>query len=103
MHAAVFTALPKVRTRWFKEGPDAEAQEFRLADLEVRLRTMQAGAESDYLSGVSASRTAMSHSRFIGYPVFQPLGTVFSLATASVRRETQPGGVGPERGCIGSC
>ena len=54
-------------------------QEFRLADLEVRLRTMQAGAESDYLSGVLANRTAMSHSRFIGYPVFQALGTVSFL------------------------
>jgi hypothetical protein len=40
-----------------KEGPDAEVQEFRLADLEVRLRTMQAGAERDYFAGVLANRT----------------------------------------------
>lgn len=62
-----------------KEGPDAEVQEFRLADLELRLRTMQAGAESDYLSGVLANGTAMSHSRFIGYPAFQALRTVSFL------------------------
>jgi hypothetical protein len=36
------------------EGPDAEVKEFRLADLEVRLRTMQAGAERDYFAGVLA-------------------------------------------------
>jgi hypothetical protein len=72
-------------------------QEFRLADLEVRLGTMKAGAESDYLSGVLANSAAMSHSRFIGYPVFQALGTV-SFLRDGVRRETQPGGVGPERG-----
>ncbi|HWO35508.1 MAG TPA: hypothetical protein VNO32_42485 [Candidatus Acidoferrum sp.] len=40
-----------------KEGPDAEVQEFRLADLEVRLRTMQAGAERAYFAGVLANRT----------------------------------------------
>jgi hypothetical protein len=36
------------------EGPDAEVKEFRLADLEVRLRTMQAGAERGYFAGVLA-------------------------------------------------
>jgi hypothetical protein len=46
-----------------KKGPDAEVQEFRLADLDVRLRTMQAGAERDYFAGVLANRRAMSHSR----------------------------------------
>ncbi|HXP39813.1 MAG TPA: hypothetical protein VN833_06055 [Candidatus Acidoferrales bacterium] len=40
-----------------KEGPGAEVLEFRLAHLEVRRRTMQAGAESDYLSRVLANRT----------------------------------------------
>lgn len=82
-----------------KEGPDAEVQESRLADLELRLRTIEAGAESDYLSGVLANGTAMSHSRFIGYPAFQAKEPFLSFAMASVRRETQPGGVGAERGC----
>jgi len=51
-----------------KEGPDAEVQEFRLADLEVRLRTIKRGRKRLSL-----------RSRFIGYPVFQALGTVSFL------------------------
>lgn len=39
------------------DGPDAELKEFRLAELEVTLRTMQPGPERDYFEGVLANRT----------------------------------------------
>ena len=74
-----------------KEGPGAEVLEFRLAHLEVRRRTMQAGAESDYLSRVLANRTATSHRRFMGCPVFLALEPFLSFAMESARRETQTG------------
>jgi hypothetical protein len=46
-----------------KEGPDAEVQEFRLADLEVRLRTMQAGLNATISPECWRIERAMSHSR----------------------------------------
>lgn len=41
-------------------GPDAEVKEFRLDDLETRLRSMQPGVERDYFAGVFANRTGRS-------------------------------------------
>jgi predicted aspartyl protease len=38
-------------------GPDAEVKEFRLADLELRLKKMPPGPERDYFAGVLANRT----------------------------------------------
>jgi hypothetical protein len=45
------------------EGPDAEVKEFRLADLEVRLRTMQAGLNATISPECWRIERAMSHSR----------------------------------------
>jgi hypothetical protein len=39
------------------EGPDAEVKEFRLDELEARLRTMPPGSERDYFAGVLTNRT----------------------------------------------
>jgi hypothetical protein len=83
-----------------KEGPDAEVQAFRLADVEVHLRTIKRGPNATILFGVLANRAAMSHSRFIATPCFRLWEPFLCFAMASVRREKQPGGVGPERGCI---
>jgi hypothetical protein len=38
------------------DGPDSELRDFRLQELEARLRTMPAGTERDYFSGVLANR-----------------------------------------------
>ena len=40
-----------------ENGPDLELKEFRLDELEARLRTMQPGPERDYFAGVLANRT----------------------------------------------
>jgi predicted aspartyl protease len=40
-----------------ENGPDLELKEFRLDELEARLRTMEPGPERDYFAGVLANRT----------------------------------------------
>ncbi|HXC47576.1 MAG TPA: hypothetical protein VNU20_04735, partial [Candidatus Sulfotelmatobacter sp.] len=40
-----------------ENGPDIELKEFRLDELEARLRTMEPGPERDYFAGVLANRT----------------------------------------------
>lgn len=40
-----------------EEGPDREWKEFRMEELEARLRTMAPGTERDYFSGLVANRT----------------------------------------------
>lgn len=41
-----------------EEGPDQEWKEFRMEELEARLRTMAPGTERDYFSGLVANRTS---------------------------------------------
>ena len=74
-----------------KEGPGAEVLEFRLAHLEVRRRTMQAGAESDYLSRVLANRTRCRTVDSWAAPCFRLWEPFLSFAMESARRETQTG------------
>jgi predicted aspartyl protease len=45
-----------VKTAVSTDGPDAEVKEFRLDDLEARLRSMQRGPERDYFAGILANR-----------------------------------------------
>ena len=40
-----------------EDGPDVEWKEFRLDDLQARLRVMEPGSEQDYFSGLLANRT----------------------------------------------
>ena len=59
--ALLFVSLSCTRAQGNKatteNGPDREWKEFRIDDLETRLRAMEPGTERDYFSGMLANRT----------------------------------------------
>src|SRR5215469_7343082 len=54
---ASFTCGPQARKATPESSPDVELKEFRLDELEARLKAMPPGTEHDYFAGMLASRT----------------------------------------------